>query len=80
VVPALPAVLTGAVLVRPPALPVVPKVALVVGAVVRPMEIRAALVEEHSWAAAAAVPPRESALRPMWAVFDRSSRNPALSH
>jgi hypothetical protein len=79
VVRALPAVLTKAVLVQRAVRPVVPKGARVV-AVVRPMEVRAASVEGHYWAAAAAVPRRESALRPVWAVFDRSSRNPALSH
>jgi hypothetical protein len=77
VVQALPAVLTEAVLVQRA---VVPKLALVVGVVVRPMEVRAASVEGHCWVAAAVVPPRDSALRPVWAVFDRSSRNPALSH
>jgi hypothetical protein len=80
VVRALPAVLTEAVLVQKGVLPVVAKVALVVGVVVRPMEVRAASVEGHCWVAAAVVPPRDSALRPVWAVFDRSSRNPALSH
>jgi hypothetical protein len=52
-----------------------------VGAVVRPMEVRAASVEGQCWVeGAVGVPLRELALRPMWAVFDRSWRHPALSH
>jgi hypothetical protein len=72
---AQPAVLTEA---EPP---VVPKVALAVAALqVGAVEVRAASLEGRCWAAAVGAPLRELALRPMWAVFDRSSRNPALSH
>jgi hypothetical protein len=36
--------------------------------------------ERRSGVAVVEVRRRDSALRPVWVVFDRSSRNPALSH
>ena len=60
---------------------VVPAEAVVPREEVRSVVVRAPSVGER-WSGAAAVRVRRrvSALRPVWVVFDRSSRNPALSH
>jgi len=79
VVPVVPKVARVARVVAKQAAPVV--AAQLVGAVVRPMEVPAASVEGQCWVQAGmGVPLRDLALRPMWAVFDRSWRHPALSH
>ena len=85
VLPVAPKAVVPAVRAVVRVLPVAPQAVVPAGAVLPREEVRSVVVPAPSvgerWSAAAVrVRCRVSAPRPVWVVFDRSSRNPALSH